>query len=137
VGALVEDFVAFGNGQDSLLGRLAKKWPTFGKILHGVFDGIRSAIHMVGDAFEWLMGLWDKIDFSSFDKLTSSLGEIVGLGGDDSEESAKIQKTIDILGKNDQAANSVNASGAVNNVNSQYVFSESVCGFRRATHYTR
>lgn len=119
VGALIEDFVAFGNGQDSLLGRLAEKWPTFGKILHGVFDGIKAAIDAVGKSFEWLMGLWDKLDFSSFDKLTSSLGEIVGLGGDDSEESAKIQKTIDILGKNDQAANSVNAAGAVNNMNSQ------------------
>ena len=119
VGALIEDFVAFGNGQDSLLGRLAEKWPTFGKILHGVFDGIKFAIESVGEAFEWLMGLWDKIDFSSFDKLTSSLGEIVGLGGDDNEESAKIQKTIDILSKNDQAAASVNAVSAVNNTSSQ------------------
>ena len=119
VGALIEDFVAFGNGQDSLLGRLAEKWPTFGKILHGVFDGIKAAIDAVGKSFEWLMGLWDKLDFSSFDKLTSSLGEIVGLGGDDNEESAKIQKTIDILSKNDQAAASVNAVSAVNNTSSQ------------------
>ena len=119
VGALIEDFIAFGNGQDSLLGRLAEKWPTFGKILHGVFDGIKAAIDAVGKSFEWLMGLWDKLDFSSFDKLTSSLGEIVGLGGDDNEESAKIQKTIDILSKNDQAAASVNAVSAVNNTSSQ------------------
>ena len=104
---MIEDFVAFYNGQESLIGRLAEKWPWFGKIVNGILDGIKFAIKAVGDAFEWLIDLWDKLDFSSFDKLTSSLGDILGFAdSDDTDTNVSVERNraINMLAANDAAA---------------------------------
>ena len=124
IGALVEDFVAFYNGQESLIGRLAKKWPWFGKIAEGALNGIKAAIHAVGDAFEWLLDLWNKIDFSSFDKLTSSIGNILGFGDDegaDNETNINLERNraINMLAQNDAAANGLASQRTTNMVNNQ------------------
>lgn len=122
IGALIEDFVAFYNGQESLIGRLAEKWPWFGKIVNGILDGIKFAIKAVGDAFEWLIDLWDKLDFSSFDKLTSSLGDILGFGdSDDTDTNVSVErnKAINMLAANDAAANGIAGQRTTNNINNQ------------------
>jgi len=122
IGALIEDFVAFYNGQESLIGRLAERWPWFGKIVNGILDGIKFAIKAVGDAFEWLMGLWDKIDFSSFDKLTSSLGDILGFGdSDDADTNVSVERNraINMLAANDAAANGIASQRTTNTINNQ------------------
>ena len=122
IGALIEDFVAFYNGQESLIGRLAEKWPWFGKIVNGILDGIKFAIKAVGDAFEWLIDLWDKLDFSSFDKLTSSLGDILGLGdSDDTDTNVNVERNraINMLAANDAAANGIAGQRTTNNINNQ------------------
>lgn len=122
IGALIEDFVAFYNGQESLIGRLAERWPWFGKIVNGVLDGIKFAIKAVGDAFEWLMGLWDKLDFSSFDKLTSSIGDILGFGdSDDNDTNVSVERNraINMLAANDAAANGIASQRTTNTINNQ------------------
>jgi hypothetical protein len=122
IGALIEDFVAFYNGQESLIGRLAERWPWFGKIVNGILDGIKFAIKVVGDAFEWLMGLWDKLDFSSFDKLTSSIGDILGFGdSDDNDTNVTVERNraINMLATNDAAANRIASQRTTNTINNQ------------------
>lgn len=118
VGMLIEDFIAFGNGQDSLIGRLSEKWPTFGKIMKAVFDGIKTIIDSLAKSFQWLGEQWDKLDFSSFEKMKSSFSDVFGFGDDD-EATINSNKNIDLISKNDQAAHAITAQTAVNNVNSQ------------------
>lgn len=50
IALLYDDVQAFMNGQNSLIGEAAKKWPWFG-------DTVRAVVHLIGAELEWLNAL--------------------------------------------------------------------------------
>lgn len=59
VALLADDLYAFMNGQNSLLGELAKKWPWLGNIIrtevNAIISGIKLVNAVLGDTFQYLI----------------------------------------------------------------------------------
>lgn len=80
---IVDDLMAYGRGENSVIGGLIKDYPA----LQGVIDGLSNLGVIFGMLVEWAKTLWQqmRIAFSAFDSGASSgrgLGEVVGFAFD-------------------------------------------------------
>jgi len=64
IGLVIEDIMAFIDGQDSLIGKVLDTWPVIGDIVRGAIDAITGAIGWAIDSLKtlwaWLSALPDK-----------------------------------------------------------------------------
>ena len=108
ISLVIEDIVAFLNGQDSLLGDIAAKWPIVGDVVREIAAGIKIFIEMMKDYVQFLINIFlapekaleslvsmlkNMKDFFNFDEIITQKVDVVkSFFGFDDEENEEIKK---------------------------------------------
>lgn len=93
---LYEDIVAFENGQDSLIGKIAEKWPIVGDIIKGLIATIKFAFTALTELASFLVDIFtDPMRaLEKLKSLASGVADFFGFGDDQDIEVAATKKTI-------------------------------------------
>jgi len=92
IALVIEDIVAFVNGQDSLIGNIVEKWPVIGDVIKVITDDIEMSVEMMKDLGKFLLNIFiapEKALKSIIDTF-GSVKSFFGFGTDD----IKLQKNI-------------------------------------------
>jgi hypothetical protein len=121
IAALVEDIIAFSNGQDSVLGRMAEKWGVVSTAIKWIVNDVKDLIHFIKqlvDVIALINNILPEVKFSGLegiDTLFSDKALDLGIGN---TEARKLFNSDISLGKFniDQATNNPIASQTSNSI---------------------